>query len=63
MFDLEAAKTHVETLRREHARLETRLSELDRHLSLSPDEQRERATIKKTKLWLKDSILALGHRT
>jgi uncharacterized protein YdcH (DUF465 family) len=43
----------------EHARLETRLAELERHLSLSPDEQRERADIKKAKLQLKDSILHL----
>lgn len=62
MHDLEAAKMQLETLRREHARLEARLSELNRHLSLSPEEQRERATIKKTKLRLKDSMLALGHR-
>ena len=47
-------------LRTEHARLETRLAELERHLSLSPDEQRERADIKKAKLQLKDSILHLS---
>jgi uncharacterized protein YdcH (DUF465 family) len=58
----DAAKTQLETLQREHARLEARLSELERHLSLSPEEQRERAAIKKTKLRLKDSMLALTLR-
>jgi uncharacterized protein YdcH (DUF465 family) len=36
-----------------------RLAELERHLSLSPDEQRERAEIKKAKLQLKDTMLHL----
>jgi uncharacterized protein YdcH (DUF465 family) len=49
----------LELLRNEHARLEMRLAELERHLSLSPDEQRERVEIKKAKLQLKDSILHL----
>jgi uncharacterized protein YdcH (DUF465 family) len=44
-------------LRDEHARLEARLRELDRHLSLTPDEQVERATLKKAKLQLKDDML------
>ncbi len=50
----------LEQLRSEHARLELRLAELERHLSLSPDEQRERAELKKAKLQLKDSILHLS---
>ena len=49
----------LETLRTEHARLEMRLAELERHLSLSPDEQRERAELKKAKLQLKDTMLHL----
>jgi uncharacterized protein YdcH (DUF465 family) len=49
----------IEALRNEHARLEMRLAELERHLSLSPDEQRERAEIKKAKLQLKDTLLHL----
>jgi len=49
----------LEELRTEHARLELRLAELERHLSLSPDEQRERAEIKKVKLQLKDTMLHL----
>jgi uncharacterized protein YdcH (DUF465 family) len=54
-------EVRLEALRTEHARLEIRLRELDRHLSLSPDEQRERSALKKTKLQLKDSILHLSH--
>jgi uncharacterized protein YdcH (DUF465 family) len=50
----------LELLRSEHARLETRLAELERHLSLSPDEQRERAELKKAKLQLKDVMLHLS---
>ncbi len=49
----------ISALNAEHRRLETRLRELDHHLSLSPEEQRERAEIKKAKLQLKDEILAL----
>ena len=49
----------IEELRSEHARLEMRLAQLERHLSLSPDEQRERAEIKKVKLQLKDTLLHL----
>jgi uncharacterized protein YdcH (DUF465 family) len=50
----------LEELRSEHARLELRLAELERHLSLSPEEQRERAELKKAKLQLKDTILHLS---
>jgi uncharacterized protein YdcH (DUF465 family) len=50
---------NIEALRSEHAKLELRLAELERHLSLSPDEQRERAEIKKAKLQLKDTLLHL----
>lgn len=50
----------LELLRSEHARLEMRLAELERHLSLSPEEQRERAEIKKAKLQLKDTMLHLA---
>lgn len=53
---------HLESLRAEHAKLETRLRELDRHLSLSPEEQLERARIKKAKLQLKDDILHLSQQ-
>jgi uncharacterized protein YdcH (DUF465 family) len=50
-------QTTLEQLRGEHAKLEMRLKELDRHLSLTPDEQLERANLKKAKLQLKDDIL------
>ena len=50
----------IEELRTEHHRLEMRLAELERHLSLSPEEQRERVEIKKAKLQLKDTMLHLS---
>ena len=48
-----------EELEREHAALELRLHELDRHLSLTSDEQAERARLKKLKLAMKDRIAKL----
>lgn len=47
----------LKRLQQEHAELEMRLSELQRHLSLSPAEQREYHQLKKTKLRLRDNIL------
>jgi hypothetical protein len=47
-------------LKEQHARLEARLSELESHLSLTSDEQVERARIKKLKLAAKDQIAALS---
>jgi hypothetical protein len=55
-----SAEDEVETLRKRHAELESRLTVLDKHLSLTPDEQVERARIKKEKLWVKDRMMALG---
>jgi hypothetical protein len=55
-----AEANEVETLRQRHAELERRLSVLDKHLSLTPDEQVERARIKKEKLWVKDRMMLLG---
>ena len=52
--------SRLQALKSEHAKLEMRLAELERHLSLSPDEQRERAEIKKAKLQLKDTMLHLA---
>jgi uncharacterized protein YdcH (DUF465 family) len=53
----------LEQLQDEHRRLEQRIGELERHLSLSHDEQRERAHLKKLKLAMKDQMLSLtrGH--
>ena len=53
---------HLDSLKAEHRRLEERLRELEKHLSLTPDEQIERATIKKTKLQLKDDIVRWQHQ-
>jgi hypothetical protein len=55
-------QARLEVLRSTHADLEQRLKALDRHLSLSPAEQTERANIKKAKLQIKDDILRLSHQ-
>jgi uncharacterized protein YdcH (DUF465 family) len=47
-------------LRERHGELERRLAELERHLSLTPDEQIERIRLKKEKLRMKDEITRLG---
>jgi hypothetical protein len=54
-------ETRLAFLRDEHAKLEGRLKELERHLSLTPDEQLERARLKKAKLQLKDDMMHLQH--
>ena len=46
-------------LKSEHQTLEERLNQLDRHRSLSPEEQYEKQVIKKRKLALKDRIANL----
>ncbi len=46
-------------LKSEHETLDLRLEQLDRHLSLSPEEQYEKQVIKKRKLILKDRIAHL----
>jgi len=55
-----AEGNEVETLRRRHAELESRLSVLDKHLHLTPAEEVERSRIKKEKLWVKGRMAALG---
>jgi uncharacterized protein YdcH (DUF465 family) len=57
-----ADQARIETLRAEHRRLDARLRELEQHLSLSSDEQRERAELKKAKLQLKDELHVLERR-
>jgi uncharacterized protein YdcH (DUF465 family) len=47
-------------LRERHDELERRLAELERHLSLTPDEQIERSQLKKEKLRTKDELSRLG---
>jgi Protein of unknown function (DUF465) len=51
----------IARLRLRHGEIEHRLQELGRHLSLTLDEQLERAELKKEKLWSKDRIVALTH--
>jgi hypothetical protein len=46
-------------LKERHLEIERRLIELDRHISLTPDEQLERAQLKKEKLRSKDRIALL----
>jgi len=50
----------LKRLREQHHEADVRLRELDRHLSLSPEEQVEIARLKKQKLHLKDEIRALA---
>jgi uncharacterized protein YdcH (DUF465 family) len=52
---LEAAR-----LKARHDEIEKRLSELERHLSLTPDEQIERSQLKKEKLRAKDRLTQLS---
>jgi uncharacterized protein YdcH (DUF465 family) len=49
----------VQALRARHDEIEKRLSELERHLSLTPDEQIERSQLKKEKLHAKDRLVQL----
>jgi len=50
----------IARLKTRHTEIEERLVVLDRHLSLTSDEQLERAQLKKEKLWSKDRIAALS---
>jgi uncharacterized protein YdcH (DUF465 family) len=58
--DLSSAAVEMVRLRERHDELERRLAELERHLSLTPDEQMERSQIKKEKLRTKDELTRLG---
>jgi hypothetical protein len=51
--------SELDRLRAQHHEADLRLRELDRHLSLSPEEQLEVARLKKHKLHLKDEIRVL----
>jgi uncharacterized protein YdcH (DUF465 family) len=61
--DVNSAAVEMVQLRERHGEIERRLVELERHLSLSPDEQLERARLKKEKLRTKDrlALLAAAH--
>jgi uncharacterized protein YdcH (DUF465 family) len=52
--------SEVEMLMARHDEIERRLSELERHLSLTPDEQIERSQLKKEKLRAKDRLVQLS---
>jgi uncharacterized protein YdcH (DUF465 family) len=52
--------TEMERLKARHDEIEKRLSELERHLSLTPDEQIERSQLKKEKLRAKDRLAQLS---
>jgi uncharacterized protein YdcH (DUF465 family) len=57
--DVGSAAVEIVRLKERHGELERRLLELDRHLSLTPDEQLERARLKKEKLRTKDRLAEL----
>ena len=58
--DVNSASVEIVELRERHGQIERRLAELDRHLSLTSDEQLERARLKKEKLRTKDRIALLA---
>jgi hypothetical protein len=58
--DLGSAAVEMVKLQERHGEIERRLAELDRHLSLTPDEQIERSQLKKEKLRTKDRLLVLS---
>jgi uncharacterized protein YdcH (DUF465 family) len=58
--DLGSPAVEMVRLRERHGELEKRLAELDRHLSLTPDEQVERSRLKKEKLLTKDKLARLS---
>jgi uncharacterized protein YdcH (DUF465 family) len=60
LVDQESAAVQMVRLRERHGELERRLAELERHLSLTPDEQIERSVLKKEKLRTKDLLQRLG---
>jgi uncharacterized protein YdcH (DUF465 family) len=56
----EVEGTEAARLKARHDEIEKRLSELERHLSLTPDEQIERSQLKKEKLRAKDRLAQLS---
>ena len=52
----------INKLQEEHRALDLRLAELQRHISLSPEEQVESAQLKKRKLAMKDELARMGAR-
>ena len=58
--DVGSAAVQMVRLKERHGELERRLAELERHLSLTPEEQIERIRLKKEKLRTKDELQRLG---
>jgi uncharacterized protein YdcH (DUF465 family) len=58
--DVGSATVRMVRLQERHEELERRLAELERHLSLTPQEQVERSQLKKEKLRTKDELTRLG---
>ena len=58
----EGTEQEMVRLKERHSEIERRLSELERHISLTPEEQVERAGLKKEKLRSKDRIALLAHQ-
>ena len=58
--DTGSAAVQMVRLKERHGELERRLAELERHLSLTPDEQVERSRLKKEKLRTKDELQRLS---
>jgi hypothetical protein len=54
--------TEILRLKVRHTEIEKRLEDLERHLSLTSDEQLERARLKKEKLWSKDRMTVLSQQ-
>lgn len=57
------AEEEMARLKERHTEIERRLAELERHLSLTSDEQLERVQLKKEKLRSKDRIAILAQQT
>ena len=58
--DTGSAAVQMVRLKERHGELERRLAQLERHLSLTPDEQVERSRLKKEKLRTKDELQRLS---
>ena len=58
--DVGSATVKMVRLQERHEELERRLAELERHLSLTPEEQVERSQLKKEKLRTKDELTRLS---
>ena len=56
----DGAGMEMARLKARHDEIEKRLSELERHLSLTPEEQIERSQLKKEKLRAKDRLVQLS---